>query len=403
MRRTFAGLLLLATSSSVLGFEAVDTIPYPSLGDFPAYPRAEAGPGRIYGQLGILRDDNVLRRPAGTSETVTRLGLGASYDARVYGRQRLRLEAQGDGFIYNRFSNLDHFAYGVLGEWRWEIGNQLSGTLGYERRHYQTDLAELRTARQEMITSNRLVGTAALRITPSWRVRGAAAAAETDRRGSSGSTSVTGGIDYVTGLGNSLGAEVRSTSGDAPLSEVLDPADVFRDNDYDQKELAAVATYNAGPQLRLGARVARTERTYTLLPSFDFEGTTYRFDAAWRPGNKTLLAFEVYKLPLPVLEVDATHVVTRGVAFGPSWAPTAKLVFSARIAREELEYPGDPAALGLTAIREEVVRALRLSAGWEATRRHHLGIAVDTGERSSNLLGRDYDYTAVMANLRYVF
>jgi len=407
--RALAGVLLVLApvAAHSQAFEAVDGLPYPSLGTFPAYPRDEGRPGRFYAHAGVLRDDNVLRRADPTSETITRLGFGTTYDARVYGRQVLRLEARGDYYDYDRFNALDHFAYGVLGEWRWELGNQLSGTLGYARRRFQIDLAESRGATEDLVTDNRLYGSAAYRITPDWRVRGALAATRADRPdsfvGDTRSSTGTAGVDYVTALGNTLGVEARNASGDAPVNELVDPAGQFRENEYDEKEIAAVATYNVGAQLRLGARLGHTERSYTLLPGFDFSGTTYRLDAAWRPGNKTLLGFEVYKVPRSVIEVDATHVVARGVAFAPSWAPTAKTVLSARIAREEREFPLDAAVVGLVPVREEVVHLLRLAGGWEATRRFHFGVAWETGERSSNVLGRDYDYNAVMLNGRFVF
>lgn len=408
MRRALAGVLLVAVPVAAPAFEAIDTLPYPSTGAFPAYPRDSARPGRFFANAGVMYDDNFLRRPTGQeSEVITRLGLGATYDQRIYGRQVLRLDARGDVFKYDRFSNLDHFAYAVLGEWRWELGNQLSGTLGYGRRHFQADRGERQTATEDLVTEQRLYGSAAYAITPDWRVRGALAGAHLERpdtvTADATSRSAAAGIDYVTPLGNSLGVEVRGASGDAPVSEAFDPSGQFNNNEYDETEVAALATYNVGPGLRLGARVGKTEREYTLLPAFDFSGTTYRFDAAWRPGNKTLLAFEVYRLPRSVIELDTTQSIAQGFIFGPSWAPTAKLVLSARFLREEREYPVSPAVAGLAAPREETLHGIRLAAGWEATRHFHFGAAWDTGERRSTDLGRDFDYNAVMLNGRYVF
>ncbi|MNC87751.1 hypothetical protein D3C83_35030 [compost metagenome] len=112
----------------------------------------------------------------------------------------------------------------------------------------------------------------------------------------------------------------------------------------------------------------------------------------------------MYREPRSIIDVAASHVLVEGVSFGPSWAPTAKLVFSARLINEHREYSGDPAAaLGAEPLQDETVRGYVIGAGWEITRRHHLGLAWEHGERSSNVLGRDYDYNTLMANLRYVF
>jgi len=365
MRRSLAGILLAAAPLAAPAFDAIDTLPYPSLGSFAAYPREPERPGRLFVEAGIMRDDNALRRPDARSETITRIGMGTGYDMRVFGRQRLRLEARAAAYDYDRFDELSHVAYGVLGEWGWELGNELSGTLGYERERRLVPIAERQAAVRDIAVGNRLYGTAAYRLAPDWRVRAGAAATQFDRsaglRPRTNAATLAAGADYVTALGNTLGVEGRTTSGDAPVIEAIDPTGQFRANEYDEKEIAAVAAYNLGAQLRLGARVAQTERTYTLLPGFDFKGTTYRFDAAWRPGNKTLLEFEAYRAPRSVILVDAAHVIATGLAFGPSWAPTAKLVFSARIFREARDYPGDAGAPGLVPLREEIVRAYRLA------------------------------------------
>jgi len=409
MRRILAGFLL-SVPTAVLGFEAVDALPYPSSGVFPAYPR-EGGtyPREFWLDAGAMHDQNVLRQPGdGPDETIWRVGAGARVEQRIFSRQVLRLEARGEGYVFNRFHELDHVAYGLGAEWAWELGGPLAGTLGYTRRRFMVDLGERQRAVRDLVTQNRVFGTAGYRLSPDWRVRGAfehtaserpeAVAAET------AATSVAGGVDYVTGLGNTLGVEVRVANGDARVPETIDPTGELVDNDFDEREVAAVLGYNVGPQLRVGARLGRTERTYSQIPGRNFEGTTGRLDVAWRPGNKTLLEFEAYRVPRSIIDIAASHVLVSGFAFGPSWAPTAKLVFSARLVRENREYSGDPAAaLGVATLREEAVRAWRFGAGWEATRRHRLGIALETGERSSNLLGRDYDYAAVMANFRYAF
>lgn len=404
-----AAWLLALTPAAALAFDAVDMLPFPSFGGFPAYPREVPGPTEIWAQAGVMRDDNVLRRSTGErSENIARYGAGVRHETRVYGRQSVLLEARGEYYDYDRFSSLDHFAYGALGEWRWELGNQLAGTLGYSRRHFQADISEQQAAVRDRITANRFYGTGGYRFAPDWRVRGGfeyfdfsrptRAVAET--RGGS----LTGGIDYVTPLLNAIGVELRSTYGDAPVSEEIDPLGVFVNNDFREREVAAVLAYNLGVQLRLRGRIGRTKRSYGELSGRDFDGTTWRASVEWRPGSEVNLAFETFKEPHSVIDIAAHHVVRRGVSFGPDWAPTAKLVFSARLVNERRVFEGDPRAelLG-TPLLDETIRTLRFGVGWEPQRQWQLGTAIDRGERTSNRLDRDYRYTALMLNLRYTF
>jgi hypothetical protein len=92
------------------------------------------------------------------------------------------------------------------------------------------------------------------------------------------------------------------------------------------------------------------------------------------------------------------------VQFGPSWAATAKLVFNARLITERRSFAGDPAVplLGLPQ-RDETVKGVRLGVGWEPIRHTEISLGLDHGMRSSNILFRDYSYTAIMANLRHTF
>lgn len=400
MRRTLTTILSLTAPVAALAFEAVDTLPRSD--SFPAYETPPEYPRLFWAEAGVMRDNNVLRRPGGSvDENITRLGVGARTDARVFGRQRLRLEADAQAYAFDRFPDLDHVAYGVLGEWGWELGNRLSGRLGAGRRDYQSALTEVQAPVRDRIIANRFYGTAAYRVLPDWRIRGSLArdASERPRRTlvDTEFNTATAGIDYVTPLGNALGVEALAAEGDAPLGELIDPAGLFVNNDFRRREVAAVATYNAGTQLRFDARLGRTRFEHTEVPERNFDGGTWRLGAGWRPGNKTLLSLDFYKEIRTVLDFDASHALIDGVSFGPSWAPTAKLVFSARLVRDIVEFQGDPA------LREETVRALRLGAGWEITHRWRLVAGLDRGERSSSFPGRDYSFTAVMANLRYSF
>jgi hypothetical protein len=408
MPRKILAFLLLGVPAAAGAFEGVDSLP--AVTRFPAYfgTGEETRPREYWAQAGVMRDDNVLRSPTKTAETVYRYGLGARATQRIFGRQSLRLEARGEYYDFDQLNTLDHLAYGLLGEWLWELGNQLSGTLGYSRTRAQADLAERSPTREDMITVDRFAGTAAYRFAADWRLRAAVEAAsfrrpefreaEIDER------SLAAGIDYVTPLDNALGIEVRATDGDALVPQTSGLGGAVVNNDYKEHELAAVASYRPGYTLRLDGRLGRTKREYKEVPGRNFDGTTWRAGVEWAPGTKTILRFDTYKVPRSITDVGPSHIVLKGVSFGPTWAPTVKLVLAARLVSETREFQGGPGtALGLAPLLKEDDRLLRLALGWEPQRRFRLGLGFDTGERTSNTLGRDYDYTAWTANLRYTF
>src|SRR5678815_2896375 len=259
--------------------------------------------------------------------------------------------------------------------------------------------------RDSMITTDDFFANGAWRLGPSTRLRGGYAYGRAVRdtpgeeRISFGTRTVTAGADYVTTLGNALGIEYRYTRGDAPLSTALDPSGTFSNNDYTEREAALVATYTSSATLRFTGRLGHTERTYTDLPN-NFSGTTYRGGLEWLPGTKTILAFEAYREPRAVIDIAASHVLTKGFAFGPAWAPTAKLAFSLRLVSEHRQFvAADPNVAPIGTLLEEDVRIARLGMAWEPVRLMQVGLGVDRGSRQSNTLGRDYNFTAFMANI----
>jgi hypothetical protein len=402
------GLLALAPAAA-FAFETVDLLPWPSTGRFPAYDRDPPRPYSIWAYTGVMHDTNVLRRDSEEgeqSDSIGRVGLGGSYEQRIVGRQSVLVEGFGEYRTYARFDELDHFAYGLRGVWLWELGNQLEGVLGARRVHRLGDLGERDIPIKDMITDDRLFASGIYRFTPRWRLTGGVFSERVEHDGRSIDTAVSwgarGGILYETPLGNAIGLEYARSEGDAPVDEELGIG-TFPDNRFNQDEIAATLTYALGVTLRLIGRLGYTWREYTDVGE-KFEGTTGRGLVEWLPGNKTILSFLVYREADPVLDSDALHVDRRGVAFGAAWAATAKFVLSLSLTQERRLYGGDPTieVLG-TPERDETLRFWRFGVGWEPERHWQLGGGLDWGERSSNRLGRDYEYAQVMINLRFTF
>jgi hypothetical protein len=411
-RWKFAVAALALAPTAALGFETVDFLPYPSSGAFLAYPNERAYPLRLWAQVGLMYDSNPFRLSDSTDtqaalgesqrdDLVVRYGTGIGYTARVAGRQSVNLEARVEYYDYQNYSVLDNYAYGLTGEWLWEFTNDVRGTLGVRRDYDPADPGATQRPVNDVVTIDRIYATAVYRFAARWRARVGAEAEYGERTGDREDVETRGrtwrlGIDYVTPLANAIGVEWRETRGDAPASI---PAGAFLDNEFTEREVALVVTYNPGAQLRLSGRLGHTERTYSELPVEPFEGTTWRAALTWLPEAKLNFVVDAAREPRAVLDVDATHVVETRFGFGPNWAPTAKLVFSARFVRERRQYQSTETTALIQ--RDETLRVLRFGAGWEPMRRIRIGGGLDFGERTANTLGRDYDYYAVMANARY--
>src|SRR5213075_21474 len=178
MRRPYPPCLLLAgflvlAPFAASAFETVDTMPYASGGRFPAYAPDEIRPYELYGEAGLMHDTNILRRNAGAEyDNISRFGVGGRLEQRIVGRQGLRLEGRGDYYLFDKFSDLDHFAYSGAGTWLWETAGDVTGTLGYARTHRLASLTETQRAVKRTVTTDDFFGTAAWRVGPNFRLRG---------------------------------------------------------------------------------------------------------------------------------------------------------------------------------------------------------------------------------------
>jgi hypothetical protein len=393
--------------ATTLAFETVDTLRWPSAGLFaPTYVGDPLLPWSIFAYGGTMYDSNVRRTStAETADWISRIGVGGRYTARVYGRQSIALDGYGEYRSYDELSEFNHFAYGLRGQWLWELGNQLAGTASVSRTQRLEDLAESTT--KELIIADRFDLSGAYRFHPDWRLTGGIAGSrvENDSRAvdTTRALGTRGGIAYVSPLGNSVGIELRHAEGEEPIDR---PGGIgsFLGNEYEENEAAFTLTYALGETLRLRGRLGYTERTYTDFPASNFSGTTGRGAVDWRVGAKTVLTFVAYRVPDSVIDVDALYVDERGVGMGIHWAPTYKLVLSARALSERRVHRGDvlAASTGLPP-RDETTRVIRFGLGWEPERHWQLSTGLDFGTRTSNLLARDYDYTAFMANLRWTY
>jgi hypothetical protein len=392
--------------ATTLAFETVDTLRWPSAGLFaPTYVGDPLMPWSISAYAGTMYDSNVRRRPGETADWISRIGVGGRYAARVYGRQSIALDGYGEYYTYDELSEFNHFAYGLRGQWLWELGNQLAGTATVSRTQRLGDLAESTT--KEIIVSDRFDLAGAYRFHPDWRLTGGIGGSRVENESRAVDTTRTlgtrAGIAYVSPLGNSVGIELRRAQGEEPIEDP-DGIGSFPGNEYEENEAAFTLTYALGETLRLRGRLGYTERTYSEFPASNFSGTTGRGAVDWRVGAKTLLTFEAYRIPDSVIDVDALYVDLRGVGMGIHWAPTYKLVLSARGLSERRVHRGDvlAASTGLPP-RDETTHVIRFGLGWEPERRWQLSTGLDFGTRTSNLLARNYDYTAFMANLRWTY
>jgi len=174
-------------------------------------------------------DDNVFRISSGLDpaaalgssskgDTYSTTSLGFNLDFPV-SRQRFQGGVTWNKTRYDRFTVLNGDGHQGQGIWVWQVGNDISGQLGYTETFGLASLANIQSGVQSstpnFLTTQRAFFNAAYLLTPRWRLRGEAGRLKQsnevpERKVNDTSTdSVDLTVSYVTPVSNQIGLGVR--------------------------------------------------------------------------------------------------------------------------------------------------------------------------------------------------
>jgi hypothetical protein len=135
---------------------------------------------RPLASVSVLHNSNVFARPSdqppfassGNTElgdTIERYLVGATADIGI-GRDKLSLSAQGSRFEFNRFDQLNHFETRFGGDFSWQLGSMLDGSLDYSQSRLMAPLADTFSETLQIQTERIAKGSVRLLVTPQWRI-----------------------------------------------------------------------------------------------------------------------------------------------------------------------------------------------------------------------------------------
>lgn len=339
-------------------------------------------------------------------DTYFTTSFGFNLDVPV-GRQRLVGSFALNRTRYDRFGELE-LDDGRNGRamWVWQVGNQLSGELGYTESLTLASLANVQSGIQSstpnFVELKRTFFNAAYRPAARWQIRGDVSRLEqsnsaAERRLSD--ASIDGAeltVSYVSRADNQLGLSARLADGSLPNGQPV--ATVLVDNSYRQRNFAAVLDWTMTAHSRVTARAGRTTRSYTQLPQRDFEGWTYQASYEWKPRAKFVLTASAQRDISTTEEVNVGFVLAKGVALYPALRLTEKIDLTAALEQFDRDYLGDPGlVLGTVSPRSERIRAAGLAVSYRPARPVTLNLTWRRETRSSAV---DFgDYAANIASL----
>jgi exopolysaccharide biosynthesis operon protein EpsL len=323
-------------------------------------------------------------------------------------RQRILAGFAINDTRYERFSGLNFTGHEMRGSWLYQIGNDLSGQVGFAQTRTLGSFTNIAGATRNIIDTQQAFANAAYMLGARWRLTGGVDRYQADNSDAARreqDVTVTGaefGVAYVTPAESSIGVTLREDNGEFPNRQVL-PGGPF-DNSYRQRSGNLVFDWNPSPQSHLNARAGRVYRNYDQLSQRNFEGTVWRVQYDWRPTVKLTIAAIAQRDISAFEDIATSFVLARGFGLRPSWAVTEKTTISGVLEWSRRTYLGDPGLVtGATAGRTDRVTTTGISAAWQALRNVSVVLTAQRERRTSTAVFGDYTDNLLSARARIGF
>jgi hypothetical protein len=349
---------------------------------------------------GFEHHSNIFRLPVATSETVLRGLIGVRFEREV-SLQRFTLFGNVQPVKYLDFSRYDYVGYNVGGQWDWEVGRPVFGTVtaNYLRDQTPFDLlgAPVKNLR-DLWTARALAG---LRLTQSWALIGAVDYLSLDnsstfyRASDFSATGIEAGVRYYPGTAIDMDFVYRRESGEFPNRQVFDangnllPTAV--DNAYSQDALLWRVNWRPYAEARYGGTVGYTRRSFDTLSQRDFSGITGTLEADFPMTGALQFRGAVFNTIGSAELLNANYIRDTGIRLTPVWRATSRLSVDGLLLYTTRRYEGDPGFVFTGAeVRRDKILDYGLRVNYEFARRVFLYGDLRRADRTSNYAGNDF-------------
>lgn len=315
-----------------------------------------------------------------------------------YSRQRFVGGVKWNYTRYDRFKVLDFDGHEGRALWQWQVGNDLSGQLGYTQTLALASLANSRagilSGTPNSLETERAFLDLTYELTPRWRLQGEASRLDQDNgfaplrvndiiiesAGLAGS--------YVSRAKNQIGLGVRTEEGRFPNRPDV-AASPFVDA-YRQYNVDVIADYTISGHSRVRARAGWVSRSNEQLTQRDFDEGTYKLVYDWRPTGKLGINAVARREVSPLDDTYSSFVLLTGYALSPTLRMTQQTTAELNLEYSSRDYLADPTLL-LVPSRTDWVRTATLKLSYRPLRSVMLELLVGRQTRSSTFPLGDYE------------
>lgn len=366
----------------------------------------------------VTRDDNVFRLskaadPASaigstsTGDTYHTTSLGFNFDVPV-GRQRFQAGYTWNATRFDRFTDLDLDGHDARMTWLWQLGNDLSGQLGYTENLSLASFAYIQSGTPDPLKTRQAFFNGAFLVTPRWRLQALWRGLEQTNDNPAFQTSdidivsTDVALSYITPGNNSVGLSTRVEDGRFPNRQLVPGSSL--DDAYRQYGAGIVVDWNFTGVSRLTARADHIRRRYEHLPQSDVDGNTVLAEYSWKPTGKFSLAATVRRDISPYQDIQSSFVLVKGVSLRPKLNVTEKIDVSGVFDYSNWYYLGDPGLVsGGVQGRVDRLRSATATVSYRLARNLTFLMSAQREIRTSNTALADYAFDVVSLTARIAF
>lgn len=376
-----------------------------------------AAPGdtvQLYITGSTTHDNNLLRLSRNTdpllatgqasvADTIRRGGAGLKVDWKQ-GRQEVKLDASINETRFSRFTSLDYQSKNLLSRWNWQLGNAVSGDIGYDRNTVLGSFAEQQRLVNNLNTQERGFFDSAWQVQPSWRLNGSLSRAthrvENRPTRDFELMSYGAGIYFTPPSRNEIGIRGTRQQANYPNQEIFFGVPV--DNGFTQNQLLATVNWLYSGHLRVNGRAGVVNREHNQLSARDFSGKTIRGTLTWLATGKNQVDLAAWNEIDAYDDLTTSFTVSKGLSLGSSWNLTTKLGVSTQLKHLKRDFLGDPGLLLFPQpTRQDTVNSASLSVSYQPIRAASISASVQTERRSSNRALVDYSDTTFNLSMSF--
>jgi exopolysaccharide biosynthesis operon protein EpsL len=358
-------------------------------------------------------DDNLLRTPTSqidgmpTSDTSWTRDAGVGFD-KSYGRQHITANLDIYKTTFDRYNVIDYDGKDASFNWEWSTVHGFSGTFGANYSESLTPFTQFHTAELNLRTQKTDFFNGNWRFAPYWQIHGnvttyyLAYDLPSQQAGDREIHTATGGVDFVSYQGNTIGLMVQHEDGGFPMQQLIGTS--YVDNNYTQNELKMNLDWTVSGLTHVQFSGGWARRDYTQFTIRDVSGPSARLNINYIATGKTSLNLVAWRDIEESDNLTIQYTVDKGISLASVWNALNKVQVQAMLKRETYDYTNSALfSQFLSQNRIDTMRDASISATYTPKRRIQTSVSLYADQLNSTVSGYSYRDKGLVLNMRVAF